>query len=385
MATHDENDLMVDELIASDLRPYRVPFLHRISASERLSVTVWHGRSASDFGAPAVPPKDLPVSDRWVGNVFWPGKKGRVVWQRRGLQILRSESQVIVCAEVIHNLTVWIIALTHRMFGKRLVLRGYFYRPGESHKLALASVWARRFLHARVDAYLAYTERGREYLLAQGVPDERVFVSQNTLDTETLMAIARRVDVEAVDDLREEMALRPGPVLLFLGKLISVKRADVAIELLRILHGEASLIVVGDGFLRSELVRMGRGLPVRFRGASYDELELARYFKLADLLLLPGRVGLTCVHGFANGVPCVTTTEEVVEQSPEYAYLEHDYNSLILPSDDPAVHAKAVGDLLEDRQRMDRLRKGAFETAERLKMGRMVEQYEQAVLKAAGS
>ena len=157
----------------------------------------------------------------------------------------------------------------------------------------------------------------------------------------------------------------------------------MAVELLKNLDGEVSLVVIGDGFLRDELEGLGRGLPVRFRGAIYDELELARYFKLADILVLPGRVGLTCVHGFANGVPCVTTREDVVEQSPEYDYVEHGYNGLILPSDDPATHANAIRDLLEDPEALNRLGMGALETAQRLTMGRMVEEYEDAVLKAA--
>ena len=374
----------VDELQYSDLRPYRVRFLSRISESGLLALTVWHGKPTSGIGAPSFPPEHLPVPDRRVRNVFWPWGKHRIMWQQGALAVLRSESSVVVCVEVIHSLTVWLIALTHRVFGKRLVLRGYFYRPGNGHAWSRRTAGVRRFLHRRADAYIAYTHRGRAELLAAGITPDRIFVSQNTLDTEALMMIAEEVAPSAVVKLRDDMTLGRGPVLLYLGKLIPVKRVDVAIELLARLEVEASLIIVGDGFLRGELVRMSHGLPVRFRGAIYDESELAGYFKLADLLVLPGRVGLTCVHGFANGVPCVTTTEEVVEQSPEYAYLEHDYNSLILPNTDPAIHAKAVRDLLEDRYRMDRLRKGAIETAERLKMGRMVEQYEQAVLKAVG-
>ena len=121
----------------------------------------------------------------------------------------------------------------------------------------------------------------------------------------------------------------------------------------------------------------------RIRGAIYDEWELARYFKLADLLVLPGGVGLTCVHAFANDVPIVTTTKEVVDQGPEYVYVEHLYNGLILPSDDPALHAREIRDLLENPEALNRLAVGTRETARRLSMAKMVEGYEEAVLKAA--
>ena len=373
----------VDQLVHGDLRPYRLPFLKRIAESGRIYLTVWHGRPAAGIGAPSSLTQSLAVPDRRVRNVFWPGGRQRVMWQGRALFILRSEGRVVVCAEVIHNLTIWLIAIAHRLFGKGLVLHGHFVRSNGHGVLGSVSTMARRVLHRLADTYVAYTEEGRKSLLAEGIPPERIFVSWNTLDTEALQAAADGLEPEAADALREELGLDARPVLLYLGKLIPVKRVDVAVELLKNLGGEVSLVVVGDGFLRDELEGLGRGLSVRFRGAIYDELELARYFKLADILVLPGRVGLTCVHGFANGVPCVTTREGVVEQSPEYDYVEHGYNGLILPSDDPATHADAIRDLLEDPEALNRLRMGALETAQRLTIGRMVDEYEDAVLKAA--
>ena len=374
--------LKVDQLLNSDLRPYRIPLLQRISESGRISLTVWHGEARAGIGAPSSPNQASPLPLRPVRNVFWPVRGHRVAWQHQALRILRSEGNVVICTEVIHNLTIWLIAIAHRLFGKGLVLHGHFVRSNGHGVLGSVSAMARRVLHRLADTYIAYTEEGRKSLLAEGIPPERVFVSQNTLDTEALQAAADGVEPEAVDALREELGLPAGPVLLYLGRLIPVKRVDVAVELLKNLDGEVSLVVVGDGFLRHELEELSRGLPIRFRGAIYDELELARYFKLADILVLPGRVGLTCVHGFANGVPCVTTREDVVEQSPEYDYVEHGYNGLILPSDDPATHANAIRDLLEDPEALNRLGMGALETAQRLTMGRMVEEYEDAVLKA---
>jgi glycosyltransferase involved in cell wall biosynthesis len=284
---------------------------------------------------------------------------------------------------MVHNLTTWAIALTHRMYGKALVMDGYFYRPDTIPRLNWMRAWARRWLHRYADAYIAYGERGRAELLAEGKAPDRVFVSQNTLDTEHLTAIAREITNERVASLRRRIGLTSEPVLLYAGRLVPEKRVDVAIEALGLLDPPTNLIIVGDGFLRPQLEAMARAMPVHFRG-SVDDEELAAYFRLAELLILPGRVGLNCVHGFANGVPCITTSEAVVEQSPEYEYLVHDYNSLILSSDDPALYARTIEALLRDQDRLRRLRAGAIATADRLHMRTMVAEYEKAVLKAAG-
>lgn len=369
---------VIDDLASSDLRPYRLPFLERFAEAGGASMTVWHGNSPRGIGAPQLELGDLPVEDRRVRNIFWPGGQHRVIWQRGAMRVLRSESNVIVCAEVVHNLTIWLIALFHRFFGKRLVLRGYFYRPGRQSRV---KGLARRLLHRLADTYIAYSERGRTSLLTEGVPADRVFVSQNTLDTEALQELAKEVDREEVEELRARLGHAGERVLLYVGKLIPPKRVDTAIAALRMID-DASLIVVGDGYMRDDLERDAADLPVRFVGAIYDEPELAVYFGLADLLLLPGRVGLTCVHGFANGVPCVTTVETAVEQSPEYDYIADGYNGLILPDARPETHASAIRRLLEDHSRLERLRAGARETATQLSMDVMVREYERAVSRA---
>jgi glycosyltransferase involved in cell wall biosynthesis len=375
-----DHRIRVVELSSGDLRPYRIPFLGRIAESGSIRLEIWHGQPPRNFGAPTNPPQNVPVPERRVRNLFWPGGKHRVMWQSPALKVLTSDTQVVVCAEIVHNLSVWAIALLHRWFGKRLVLRGYFYRPEQ--RFERISGFLRRLLHRRAVAYLAYTERGRRSLLEEGVAIDRVFVSQNTLDAEMLMNLATEVDPESEALRREELDLAAAPVLMFLGKLIEAKRPDIAVELMSSLDTPASLLVIGDGSLRPDLEEKAKGLPVRFLGAIYDERELAEYLSFTDLLVLPGRVGLTCVHGFANGVACVTSHESLVEQSPEYSYVEDDYNGLIVRSTDPLDYARLIRDLLADPERLDRLSRGALEAAAQLGMGRMVDQYERAVRRA---
>lgn len=381
MTVEEASPVRVAQLLNADLRPYRLPFLDRLAAREDVRLTLYAGRAAPHRGAPTESLPTVPVEVVPVANHFWPGPGSRMMWQGGALGLLRSDADVVVCAEVVHNLTVWAIRLLHRRFGKRLVLIGFFYRPPGSPVPWVRDA-LRRYLRASASALISYTDRGKGALLEAGVDPGRVFVSQNTLDTERLMRLADAVTDAERAELRQRLGAGGRRVLLYLGRLLPVKRADVAVEAMRHLARQAEpplLVVVGDGPERPALEERAGDLPVRFVGATYDLELLARYFAVADLLVLPGRVGLTCVHGFANGVPCLTSSDTAVVQSPEYDYVEDGVNGVILAGPDPELLASAVAALLEDDTRMEALRRGARASAEGLGMGRMVDAFAAAV------
>jgi glycosyltransferase involved in cell wall biosynthesis len=378
------NDVTVAQLMNSDLRPYRLPFLRRLSETEPgLSLTLYVGQAPSNFGAPSEAPRDVPVKVRSIVNHFWPWGGHRVAWQSGALSILRSSADVIICPEVAHNLTVWVIRLLHRRYGKRLILTGFFTRTPGTGLVARSRRALLRWLRRSASAVISYTESGLRALLAEGWPPDRVFVSQNTVDTEMLEGLSSAVTEQDLSDLRAKLGVGSRRVVLFIGKLIKEKRLDVAIAALGELPEPPTLVVVGDGPERPDLEKLASGRPVVFVGAIYDEAELARYLALAEFLVLPGRVGLTCVHGFAAGVPCVTTDERAAAQTPEYEYIDHGHNALVVKDLDPSHHAAAFANLLADTSLLANLRSGARDTARGLRMGAMVSAYAAAVRAAS--
>ena len=380
------NEIVVAQLMNSDLRPYRVPFLRRLSETEPgLSLTLYVGQAPSGYGAPEEPPKDVPVRVKSIRNYFWPFGGHRVAWQAGALSILASPAQVIICPEVAHNLTVWVIRVLHRRFGKSLILTGFFTRTSGTGLLGRSRGVMLRWLRKSASTVIAYTESGRRALLNQGWPPARTFVSQNTVDTEMLEKLSAAVSDQEADDLRARLGVGPGRVLLFIGKLIHEKHLDVAIRALRQMVQPPTLVVVGDGPERQNLEKLAEGLPVVFVGAIYDETVLATYLAVADFLVLPGRVGLTCVHGFAAGRPCVTTDPRSTTQTPEFEYVEHGHNAIVVRDLDPTDHATAFARLLEDPDLLSRLRSGARETAKQLRMSSMVSAYAAAIRVAATS
>jgi glycosyltransferase involved in cell wall biosynthesis len=239
-------------------------------------------------------------------------------------------------------------------------------------------------LRRSADSLISYTETGRRALEAEGWPMDRVFVSYNTLDTEVLQRISDSVTAGEVEELKTRLDI-DGKAVLFLGKLIPEKHVEVIVDALALMADPPVLVVVGEGPERVRLESLASRSPGRviFTGAIYDEHEVATYLALSEFLVLPGRVGLTCVHGFAAARPCITTGRGGVDQTPEFDYVSDAENAIVLADLRPQTHADAVTRLLGDPDLLADLQKGALATAQRLRMDAMVDGYSAAIDYAA--
>jgi glycosyltransferase involved in cell wall biosynthesis len=109
---------------------------------------------------------------------------------------------------------------------------------------------------------------------------------------------ARRAEEAATTEpaLRAELNLQPGrPIILFASKLQTRKHADHLIEACSALRGKLAsdpyLVIVGDGEERANLEAQVASLGltgVRFAGFQ-NQSVLPRYFRLADVFVLPSR------------------------------------------------------------------------------------------------
>jgi glycosyltransferase involved in cell wall biosynthesis len=378
-------EIEVAQLSNSDLRPYRLPFLRMLRQRRPdISLTIYAGQALPGFGAPTEPLKDVPIPIKPVVNRFWPKGRHRVAWQSGALAMLRSDARVLICDEIVHNLTVWVIALVHRFFGKRLILIGFMTRGPGSGLVPRVRRLLLRLLRRSADSLISYTETGRRALEAEGWPMDRVFVSYNTLDTEVLQRISDSVTAGEVEELKTRLDI-DGKAVLFLGKLIPEKHVEVIVDALALMADPPVLVVVGEGPERVRLESLASRSPGRviFTGAIYDEHEVATYLALSEFLVLPGRVGLTCVHGFAAARPCITTGRGGVDQTPEFDYVSDAENAIVLADLRPQTHADAVTRLLGDPDLLADLQKGALATAQRLRMDAMVDGYSAAIDYAA--
>jgi glycosyltransferase involved in cell wall biosynthesis len=228
-------------------------------------------------------------------------------------------------------------------------------------------------------AVCVYTDEGRLRLLNLDVDPARVFVLLNTLDVTYLRSI--------LPGMHMEPRVGGGPKLLVVARLNPVKRVGSVVEIVRELNRRGlncSLTIVGDGPDRPLVEAAAASNDwVTIESETFDPRVLAAKFAAADLLIIPGRVGLSAIHAFAYGLPVVTASADLVEQSPEFEYLVNGSNALIVDSLDPLAFADSIEALWGDRQAMTNLRRGAYETATELTMERMAGTFISALSQAA--
>jgi len=187
--------------------------------------------------------------------------------------------------------------------------------------------------------FLAVSEALRRRAIARGFPEERTLTHYNGVDLE-----------------RFYPSVKPStePMVLHVGRLVEKKGTRLLIDAFAQVAAEfpeATLVIAGDGPLRSELERRAAPLGgrVQFLGA-VPATEIAGLMRRAWLLAAPS---LTARDGDAEGLPNVVV-EAAASGLPVVASdhagipeaVEHEVSGLIVPEADTVALAAALTRLL---------------------------------------
>jgi glycosyltransferase involved in cell wall biosynthesis len=373
---------------------YRARLYELLAERSEIEYVVFHGRPpARNPALPATQPFRFP--NREVRNAELRLGRRSLIHQRGGLSVAREDFQALVMsAQLRYASSLGLLAL-FKLRGRPVVLWGQGYDKdedvgGAGRWMLAAKRRANRAMARRADAYLVYTEGGRERLLEAGLDPPRVFVVRNTLDIDEQIAIHDRLRDADTARLRIELGLRAdSAVLLFVGRLYREKGVRDLLEALRTIRSAGmtrqpiELVVIGDGPELEDLRAEARDLQgVHFRGEVADQVEVARHMRVAMAVVIPGAVGLAANHAFAQGVPLITKNGPF--HGPEIEYLEPGVNGLIVDGDAVAL-AGALAELCDSPGVRRRLAEGALRSRERLGIDRTATAFDEAVRTVLGS
>ena len=160
----------------------------------------------------------------------------------------------------------------------------------------------RKWVASRCDRIVGVSEALKAQLISEGCPAERIAV------------IPMGTDLRGV--FVPDGSLRSRTEILFVGRLVPGKSADVLLNALPIIltsQPDVTLTVVGSGPERGKLVELARqlgvGQRVSFMGPVVHAL-LATHYRRATLLVLPSReegFGLVLVEALGCGCPVVAS------------------------------------------------------------------------------
>ncbi|HEY7152874.1 MAG TPA: glycosyltransferase family 4 protein [Gemmataceae bacterium] len=209
------------------------------------------------------------------------------------------------------------VARAARRLGVPVLLRGEL-----SDAKGRQNQWYRRLLRERylkwfykhINRFCYIGENARRHLRRLGVPEERLFFSPYSVDSQLFEEQYRRFDRE---QCRRELGISSEQfVVLFSGKFIPCKEPLLLLEAVARLADKdrLTLIMLGDGEQRAESARRAMALLGNraILPGFVNQSQLGRYFRAADLFVLPSSQfetwGLVVNEGMHFGLPAVVSS-----------------------------------------------------------------------------
>jgi glycosyltransferase involved in cell wall biosynthesis len=324
---------------------------------------------------------DLPWAHRVEQRHLRLGRY-EVTWQP--VQGLVKDVDLVIVQQAMRRLQNYILMAREMMHGPPVALWGHGRNFQATSRLQNLTEAGKRFISRRAHWFFAYNDLSAEILGQIGYPADRLTVVGNSIDTRALAAARDRVTADDRVALREELGIVGERVGIFVGSMYEEKRLPFLVEAavaIRELVPGFELICVGSGDQSDIIEGAARSHEwIHYVGPRFGD-ELARYFSLARVFLLPGLVGLAVLDSFVVGVPLVTTTEAL--HSPEISYLENGVNGLMVEGDGSGgSYVDAVVRVLTDDALHNRLVNGCLASAEHYSIEAMSERYADGVVEA---
>ena len=174
-----------------------------------------------------------------------------------------------------------------------------------------------RWIEGHATCYAGYSSESIKYFLEQGYPRDRCFNLVNVVDTDL---VDRQIELTStqIEPLRRKYGLGGHRVILFVGSVVETKKLDVLVKAFtsfQLIHQDVILLVVGDGPELNNVKQLAAQEDVAdkivFTGAIYE--NVAAYFQLGDLMVLPGTGGLAISEAMTHGLPIICSVGDGVE------------------------------------------------------------------------
>lgn len=239
------------------------------------------------------------------------------------------------------------------------------------------------WLYARMDGFLAISQRNRDFYRSLGVPDEKIFDYPYTVENDRFVATSTLTPDERLA-MRAELGLDPAlPVITFASKFMPRKHpGDViaAAALLAARGVQSQVLFVGTGELEDELhaqVARHPELPVVFAGFR-NQSELPRILGASDIFVLPSEdepFGLIVNEAMCAGLAIVASEE--IGCVPDLVH--QDTNGRVFDAGDVAGLADALEPLIRQPDLRERMGRTSREMIEQWGFARNLAGLEEAI------
>lgn len=204
----------------------------------------------------------------------------------------------------------------------------------EFNRSAWRDLYMRLYVSILHNAYYiyGYNTQSKSYFQSLGIPEDKIVVLNNTIDTRKISRIKSSFISEIPEELREPSG-NGLTFLIFVGALVKSKNIEDLAVLMTLLGPTYFLIIVGDGSpaYKEELEILFKKTNHLFVGYKRNE-QLLPYYRISSFSVLPGLGGLSINQAMAFGVPVVCKSADGAEKdlviNNKTGYIYNDLNDL---------------------------------------------------------
>ena len=331
---------------------YRVPLFKKLN--EELGIVVCHSKAKR--GTSLQEQQELGFPNEVLPRMYF-GKSPTAMLQRICPALRKYKPEVVITEFSLSYVTFWCLLFFRLFFKYKLVIWTHGVKSKEmlkpfNSRQSKIQLW----VYNKADAVILYSQK-RMDLLAQHVNNpEKLFLANNTLDTDKLNEIYKQLQAKGKDTIKEELAFQQKQNLVFIGRLEPAKRLDLLLNAFTSLDNkfDVALHIIGSG-PEEEMVNAfsKEHKHIFYHGPIHDLNLSSSYLFASDLMVMPGYVGLSVVHAMSMGCP-ILTCEQGLEgpfHSPEVEYINNGVNGLFC--DDSVEGLKEVmTDLLNKLEKL---------------------------------
>lgn len=313
---------------------YRKPIFDQLA--EKVNLTVLHSLNDSWVKSAST---DYSVK---VPSISY-GSKPTQVWLFVIKELFKVKPDVII-----HEFNPSIISLHtsfiySKLFKKKFVVWGHGYNKQTGFNPSKSFIQRVRLWYMkRANAVLLYGQEDKK-LFSSFIDKNKIFVAQNTLDTEALKVFFDDLQTDGLQNVKDGLNITHKYNLLYIGRLVKDKLPELLLDINSYLLDkglDVGIHYVGDGEMAETIksLTLERGFNnVYMHGAIHDDKVSAKYLFISDLMIMPGYLGLSINHAFCFGCPVVSFEQgpEGPFHSPEVEYVIQNKTGYLASQDKP--------------------------------------------------
>lgn len=287
---------------------------------------------------------------------------GPLVTQKGAGSLVREKDsyKILMLGEPM-TLSTWWILLQRRLFfpNKKTYLwsHGWYGREGFFKK------WLKRAFFGMADHVFTYGEYAKNVAISQGFDGNKITPIHNSLNHAEQIQLRNSLQSSSI---YAEHFCNTNKVIIFIGRLTTVKRLDLLLEALTKLNEQGkryNLVLIGSGEQKDNLENLTKKLglesQVWFYGACYDDKQNAQLIYDADICVAPGNVGLTAMHSMVFGTP-VLTHNDFSWQMPEFEAIRQGETGDFFKKGNPESIANSIQKWIESHSDREKVRKACY-------------------------